>query len=66
MGEDSDTVLDELERQTGKSCALYSSYGFILRWLGPQPGKLPQERWHQHIWSQYVHALQQDMTPMPA
>ena len=27
MGEDSDTVLDELERQTGKSCALYSSYG---------------------------------------
>ena len=33
MGEDSDTVLDELERQTGKSCALYSSYGFY-----PAPG----------------------------
>lgn len=33
MGEDSDTVLDELERQTGKSCALYSGYGFY-----PAPG----------------------------
>ena len=27
MGEDSDAVLDELESRTGKSCALYSSYG---------------------------------------
>ena len=33
MGEDSDAVLDELESRTGKSCALYSSYGFY-----PAPG----------------------------
>ena len=29
QGEDSDAVLEELERQTGKSCALSSSYGFF-------------------------------------
>ena len=33
QGEDSDTVLDELESQTGKSCVYYSSYGFY-----PAPG----------------------------
>ena len=29
QGEDSDIVLEELERRTGKSCALSSSYGFF-------------------------------------
>lgn len=29
QGEDTDAVLEELERQTGKRCAIFSSYGFF-------------------------------------